>query len=71
MSETIATDVIETSTELSPTDKALLILPVVAGTILGIAIYRTIKKTRKLEKKTEEAPVHVVTDLEDETTPAS
>lgn len=67
MSETIATDVIETTTDLTSADKFVLGGVAVAGVALGVSIVLAIRKIKKLEAKTEAEEIHVVTDLEDKT----
>lgn len=67
MSETIATDVIETTTDLTSADKFVLGGVAVAGVALGVSIVLAIRKIKKLEAKTEADEIHVVTDLEDKT----
>lgn len=67
MSETIATDVIETTTDLTSADKFVLGGVAVAGVALGVSIVLAIRKIKKLEAKTEAEEIHVVTGLEDKT----
>lgn len=67
MSDPIVTneEIETTDSELTTTDKLVFVAVGAAATVLGVSIYRAVRKIRKMESH--EAEVHKIHSLDEET----
>jgi len=70
MSDIVNDELETTDSEISTTDKLVFVAVGAAATVLGVSIYRAVRKIRKMEKHEEEVDA-VITDLDSKKTPAS